>query len=284
MTVADRERRQYRLEVFKAATTFFSSVIIAVAGILITVLYGSKEVKIAERQADAQIAIARNKELATLAPSLGSANADTRKFGAISLALYGGDAVPLLIALLGDDEQPVRNAAVSSLAIIGHNTIGDLTKTYLDRRNHANLRAGALYALGTMRAPNAHDLAVAALENRQEDPVVRKDAAQVMGFLKAEHATAKLLSVLHTSQAKDPALTSAIVFALGEIRQVPLTEEFVRMLEHPHEDVRYETVWALGKIGGEQVLSLLNRAAASDGSERVRQAATEAVAWMQLTN
>jgi hypothetical protein len=265
MTDDDRERRQHRLEVFKAATTFFSSVVIAVAGILITVLYGSKEVKIAERQADAQIAIARNKELGTLAPSLGSPNADTRKFGAISLALYGGDAVPLL-------------------AIIGHSTIGDLTKTFLNRRNHANLRAGALYALGTMRAPNAYELAVAALENRQEDPVVRKDAAQVMGFLKAEHATAQLLSVLHTSQAKDPALTTAIVFALGEIRRVPLTEEFVRMLEHPHEDVRYAMVWALGKIGGEQVLSLLNRAAASDGSERVRQAATEAVAWVHLTN
>lgn len=237
--------------------------------------------EISQRQADSQIVITRNRELANLIPNLGSPDVNIRKFSAISLALYGKDAVPALVVAIGDDDPNVRIVAAKSLSIIGDIAIPDLTKAYQDQRNNINLRASALYTLGLIRAPNSYELAASALENPRENPDVRKDAAAVLGFLREKRATEKLLSVLRKSKERDPMLTSNIVFALGEIQDVAITDDLISLLDHHDEEVRFQTVWALGKIGDENVLNILSQVESNDKSERVREAAKGASSWIK---
>lgn len=268
----ENKEKSLGLEIFKAVSTFLSSVIIAATGIFVTGQYNS-----------GQLEISRNKELTGLIPKLGDPDANVRKFNAISLALYGKDAIPPLIATLSDQDLNVRMAGAQSLSIIGTAAIDKLTLAHKDQRNDINLRALALYTLGLMRAPNAYELAMSALGNSGENPTVRKDAATVLGFLKEQQAAKKLLSVLEESKARDKDLTLNIMFALGEIRNVAVLTDLInlRLVDHSNEEVRYQTVWALAKIGGEKVLDILSQVQASDKSERVRQAAKDAQAWIK---
>lgn len=263
-------RKLSKLEVFQAISGFISAVIIAGAASYAAYDYNSK-----------QLEISRNKDLADLVPKLGSQDANLRKFSAISLALYGEYAIPALIATLDDTNQNVRMAAVKSLSIIGDPAIRELTKTYQDKRNPINKRAAGLYTLGLMGAPNAYELAASALEDPKEDPLVRKDAAQVMGFLKEKRSVEKLLSVLNKSKERDEILTSDIVWALGEIQDVPITDDLISLLDHPNEKVRLNTARALGKIGNGSTLSILSRVESNDKSEEVRLAAKDASAWIK---
>lgn len=280
----DSKKALTGLEIFKTMSTFISSVVIAITGIYVTNQYNSRQLEISQRQAESQIAIARNKELADLIPKLGSSDVNIRKFSAISLALYGKDAVPALIAALGDDDQNVRDAAVKSLGIIGTPATPELIKVYQNKRNPYNLRATAVYTLGFMQAPGAYDIAVSALEDPREDPTVRKDAAAAMGFLKEGKAVEKLFSVLRKSKDRDTTLAANIVWALGEIPDASIANELVnlRLLEHFNEEVRFQTVWAIGKVGNENMVSHLSGVESRDSSERVRQAARGAAAWIKL--
>lgn len=266
----DSKEKVKGLEVFKTASMFISSVIIAATGIFATCQYNS-----------GQLEISRNKEMTGLIPKLGESDANVRKFSAISLALYGKDAVPSLMATLSDENPDVRLAGAKALSIIGDAAIDELTNAYKNQRNDINLRALALYTLGLMRASNAYELAASALENPSENPIVRKDAATVLGLLREKRAAEKLLSALKVSKATDVALTTNILFSLGEIQNVTVTDDFTSLLDHPNEEVRYQTVWALAKIGGEKALNILSQVESNDKSERVRQAAKDAYAWIK---
>src|SRR5262245_31643895 len=199
------------LEYFKSASMFISSVIIAATGLIATCQYNTGQLK-----------ISRNKELSELIPKLGSEDAKERKFSAVSLALYGKDAIPPLIATLADDDTNVRAAGAKSLSIIGEDAIDELTNAYENRRNNINLRASALYTLGLMRSKNAYKLAVSAVEDPTEHSIVRKDAANVLGFLRDKQAVETLLTVLKASKARDKKLTKQILYALGEIQSVAI--------------------------------------------------------------
>ena len=53
------ENKRPRIEAFKAFSTFFSSVIIASASIVVTISYNNQQAKISQNQAESQMEIAR---------------------------------------------------------------------------------------------------------------------------------------------------------------------------------------------------------------------------------
>jgi len=269
MSSNEGKEKSNGLEIFKTASTFIASVVIAATGLLATRQYNLS-----------QLEISRNKILTELIPKLGEPDANVRKFSAMALALYGKHAVPALMPTLTDVSGEVRLAGVQSLSLIGAAAINELTKAYTDRRNSINVRGSAIYALGLMRAPKTYELAAAALENPKEDPDIRKDAATALGFLREKRATQKLLTVLRQRNAKDPILAGNIVIALGEIEDTAIVDSLVglRLHEHSDENVRLQTMWALGKRGDENVLNILSQVESEDASEKVRQTAKWATA------
>lgn len=257
-------KRQEPLEIFKTLSTFLSSVVIALATFFATRDYNSK-----------QLEISRNKELAILIPKLGDSDINVRRFSAISLALYGENAVPALIALLNDEKQEVRNAAATSLSIIGNEAVPKLMSAYSDKRKDDKVRAGALYALGLMRNEKAYDLALAALRDRGEDAGVRVDAAEVLGFLKEKRAVKTLLAVIRENEETDTELISKSLGALSKIKDVSETKDIRRLLFDSHEGVRLWALWAVKEIRDTSAINDLHRVDSIDGSDKVRQYARE---------
>ncbi|MCI5122599.1 MAG: HEAT repeat domain-containing protein, partial [Candidatus Electrothrix sp. AUS4] len=187
-----------RIGIVKAVSTFFSSVIIASASIVVTLTYNSKNLEISNKQAVSQMEIASIKEISKLIPQLGSENAKERKFSAITLSLYGKDAVPALIALLDDEEMEVRNASSKALSLIGEPALSELEATFKDKQNSVNLRGSAIYTLGRMKSNRAVPLALETLANSAENKIVRKDAANALGLLKSPQGIPVLLKAIQT--------------------------------------------------------------------------------------
>lgn len=279
MTEADDDTRPrpHFLEVFKAFSTFISSVIIAFAGIFITTEFNNRQLEITQRQAQSQLALARIKEISVLVPKLGSSDKNERKFSAIALGLYGEDAIPALMALMDDEDGEVRVASTKSVALIGDVALPHLTRAYLDVRNSLNVRTSALFTLGLMKADRGYEYSITALRNRAEHPVIRKDAATVLGLYGNKASTSVLIEALHSSKATDMNLSSNIVWALGQIGDVAALEDLAALLKHFNEELRYQVVWAIGNMKGERATKLLSDVSIQDNSEKIRQSAVQAL-------
>ncbi len=263
-----RRRDSRRLELLKAGSTFISSIIIASAGIYVTAQFNSQ-----------QLEISRNRDLSTLIPNLGSNDPTIRRFSAISLGLYGREAIPALIATLDDEKSEVRSAAVKALTVIGDPAKPELIIAFENQRNDVNLRAMSLLALGEMHEPRAYDFAINALGNPSEDPDVRKDAATVLGFFRREDALSVLLHTLDKSKDTDVTLSRNIVWALGVIKEPSVVPGLLAMLHHRDDGMRYQVVWALASVGDEKIVGILGQVELNDTSDYIRQAARDAKSW-----
>ena len=91
--------------------------------------------EITQKQSDAQITIARDKEVVDLIAKLGSADPRARRISAASLLLpeYRKDAVPPLIATLGDNDSDVDDSVVKALLSIGKDSAPDLLFAMLNQ-------------------------------------------------------------------------------------------------------------------------------------------------------
>lgn len=268
-----------RIGILKIVSTFFSSVVIASASIVVTLTYNSKKLEISNKQAVSQMEIASIKEISKLIPQLGSENANERKFSAITLSLYGKDAVPALIALLDDEEVDVRTASSKALSLIGEPAVSELETTFNDRQNSANLRGSAIYTLGRMRSFRAVPLALETVADSSENKIVRKDAANALGMLKSTRGLPVLLKAIQSTS--NTLLVEAGVWALGEIGDNSVTGQLSTMLTHPSDKVRIQAVWALTKLEDETTIHLLENVIIEDASLEVRDAAINALEWMK---
>jgi HEAT repeat protein len=182
---------------------------------------------------------------------------------------------------LDDNDEAVRTAGAKSIALIGNAAIPFLERTFHDERDSVNHRAMSLWTLGNMRAENSLILARASLADPSENPIVRKDAATVIGFLKDSSSTDLLLKVLKHSQDNDIILTKNIVWSLGEIAAPSTVESLVLLLSSPDESLRLKSVWALSHFKGEDVSAKLAVVIEKDASEKVKEAAKESLEWQK---
>lgn len=267
---AKRRTKTSFLEIVKVSSTFISTVLIALASFYVTNQYNSR-----------QLEIAQIKEISALIPKLGAEGENDRKFSAIALGLYGKGAIPALIAILDDSKPEVRIAAAKSIALIGTAAIPSLEQTISNKKNSANLRAMSLWALGQMRAGSGATLARNLLSDPFESPIVRKDAATVLGVLKDGNNTELMLNVLERAKDSDSDLTTNIVWALGQIADPRSSGSLISLLSSPDETLRIQTVWALSQFKGADVGAKLSATMENDSSEKVRQAAKDSIAWQK---
>ncbi len=268
-----------RIEAFKAFSTFFSSVIIASASIVVTLAYNNQQLKITNNQAISKMKIVRIQEISRLIPQLGSENFDERKFAAIALSLYGEDAIPALVAMLEDDNQDVRTITTKAIALIGEPAIQELEKAFRDRRNSGSLRAASIYTLGRMKSANAKQLAMRAIKDNSEHKYVRKDAAWALGALKDPTSVPVLLKAMQSNTNID--LVRNSIWALGEIGVKGINEQLVKMLKHNNDKIRIEAIWAMAKLKDDNTVSILQNIINEGTNEEVCDAATNAIEWMK---
>lgn len=284
------EKKLNRLETIKVYSTFISSVVLAGAGILVTLIFNSKELKVSTAQADAQlkvsreqsnaqITISRNKELAAIIPNLGAEDSKTRKFAAISLALYGKDAVQLLVAALSDPDIGVAEGAETSLIIIGDNASEELIKVFNDEKSGDNTKGRILYVLDATKNAQALPLATSALKDVKK-VFLCTNAVQVIGSQKDRQSTAKLIEMLKKRNYLDIGLARNIVWALGEISDGAAEESLKNLLNDQDETIRVATIWAYAKVARDRSIEALREVIKKDSSEKVKIAAEDAIRWL----
>ncbi len=268
------------LEYFKAFSSFLSSVVIALTGIYLTNKYNSQQLEIAQRQAQSQLALAKLQEISKIVPRLGSNDKSERQFGAIALGMYGVDAIPPLLALLNDPSGDVRVASTESIALIGTIAAPRLTEALLNKRNPINLRSGAIFALGKMQAAESFSLAIEILGNPNEDPIVRKDAAAAIGFLRDGRAVPVLLERLSEAKNTDEDLAANILWSLRQIADPRAADALKALIGEGNETLQSAAIWALAECSPTEAQVALSQLSSDESkSEKIRSDAAAAIAY-----
>jgi hypothetical protein len=141
-------------------------------------------------------------------------------------------------------------------------------------------RVQAIGALGDSNdVEQALPLLVAA--SRDEDPIIRKAAAEALGELDTDDAIAPLGELLLNDP--DWEVREAAAEAFEELESPQSVGVLRAALLDADEDVRLAVVDALGAIGGPEAIALL-RTALRDEDEDVRDSAAEALALLRRTH
>lgn len=165
--------------------------------------------------------------LATVAAAIDALDIGARDEVARSLgSAESPRAAPVLLHLLADTEDYVRETAAGALGFTREPAVADALLPLLSSQNH-NLRKAAAFSLGELRIAAAADplLVLAGDDN----PVVRSAAAT----------------------------------AIGKIGRKVEIGPLVQLLEDPYADAAQMAAWALGEIGDPAAAPALERAADS---------------------
>lgn len=127
--------------------------------------------------------------------------------------------------------------------------------------------------------PGADIVAKYAAALRHPQPETRLRAAWLLGRMRAVRAVPELLAVI-AGRGRDPYLLSAAARSLGQIGDRQAVPGLIALLRDPPVSymVRVEAVKALAALGGEDARRTLAEAAARDSNDRVREAASQALA------
>ncbi len=143
---------------------------------------------------------------------LAADNVDVRARAATALGLLKVEAaVPQLGTMLVADGSPARNRAAEALAAIGTREALVALALPLAEAELTPARQAAMSGLERAGA-QANDVLVAALAG--EEPALRANAAEMLGWIKADPATPALAEALYDA---DPTVRSQAAWALGEI-------------------------------------------------------------------
>ena len=157
------------------------------------------------------------------------------------------ESVDALISALEDDEPYVSREAARALGEIGDKdkSVKALRHALTDTQNSPLTREGAAYALGMMRAVEAKDDLIKALQD--DNPNVNAGAAAAMGDLPVPEAADTLLVLLEKSNS--PNVRGEAAYALGKIKYIKAVDPLIKALNDHNSRVRADAASALGLIG-----------------------------------
>ncbi len=197
-----------------------------------------EEVRAAAARALGQISCPRSVDLLIACLKNEGRGGDARRAAAESLGkLKAPRAIEPLIAVF-DDVQWKAHAAVTAM---GRAALGPLKKTL--EHEDPKLRIGAVKALGAMKTPEAIDLVMAAIGDKNHD--VRRTVVWVLKESKDPRAARTLEVALDD---KDPYVRSWAARALGEVGDAESVEPLIAALRHVDPTLRRAAAVALSQL------------------------------------
>jgi len=128
-------------------------------------------------------------------------------------------------ALATDADPEVTHQAVEALTASGHAMAVKAIKDALLRGKHPINRATAAWGLGSLHSPSAVPGLIAALRRKKEDPTVKAEAAEALGYIRNRAAVGPLIALLNDP---NPSVRFQAVFGLGTLgdpRALPALEK-----------------------------------------------------------
>ncbi|MGD1047042.1 MAG: HEAT repeat domain-containing protein [Bacteroidota bacterium] len=271
--MSHEETKTNFLEVFKIISVFISTVVIAIASLMVTQSFNKSQVE-----------ISRSKEVVELAKNLSSQDKQTRIVSAVMLANYGERAIPVLVAALTDTDINMLTAAELSLKVIGEPAERYVENAYLNAKNPflSVSRATYLHALGMMHAGCAFDLASKAINDSSEAWNVRTDAAKVLGLLMDKRAIPILEKIIDKDRVVWDPVREQAIYSLGTFRAKESVRYILPYIHAHYDPVRRSAVWALGRLGDPTLIDSLTLIANNDKNAVVKAEALNAMDYLNV--
>lgn len=188
---------------------------------------------------------------AAIAEQARSSDADVRQRAALSVAQSeSGDAVPILLDLLGDTDWRVRKTVVEGfVARPSTEIIQRLIESLRDPVN-AGKRNSATEALTRIGA-RAIPIIVGQLE-QERDVDVRLSLVNLLGDLRSDEGYEALTGLFETEE--DLNILSSSVASVGKFRQARSIPLLVKLLQRDDLWLKFHVIEALGEIGDRSAL------------------------------
>jgi aminopeptidase N len=217
-------------------------------------------------RADAAVALGLAKDYPDGVAALGYAAQHDTYWGVRNEALRAlgklnsADALKQITAALDANQQPwVRAMAVGQLGEFKDDvsTLGPKLTEIAANDKAYRVRAAALTALGEIKAPNAFDVLSAAVKSDSPDDSLRNAALEGLGALGDDRAVPILLE--WSATGKDFDTRSAAIGSIAELdsKNKKITTALVGYLGEPYFDVKFSTIFALGRRGDLDALPAL---------------------------
>lgn len=266
-------RKTYPIEVSKAEETFTLSADGAPLMVLfdkgdnvlksvefkkdaLALIYQLMNAETVPDRADAAVALGEMRDDPQVVAALGYAALHDRFWGIRVESLKalgkigGGAAEKQILAALNDDAPWVRKAAAQQLGNFTDDPSLAARLIEISAKDRAyGVRAAALNAIGEIKAPKAYDILTAALKTDSPDNTIRNGALQGLGSLGDDRAVPSLLE--WSAPGKDLETRGAAIEAVAgmDLKNKEITRTLISYLREPYTDVKFTTLFALGRRG-----------------------------------
>jgi len=228
-------------------------------------LYQLKNASEVADRADAVVALGKLKDDADVDVALGETARTDKAWGVRATAAdtLGERKTPaaakqLLEALNSSTEQWVRSRITTALGNLAGNSevIAKLEAVAKDDKSF-RARAGALLALGKMKAPNALSTLDAAVAGHSPDDFLRNAALRAMGPLGDDKAVPRLEEWV--AVGKPINTRQAAISSLARLKKSDkqITEQIAGFLTEPRFPIRFSAIFALGERGDASAIPAL---------------------------
>jgi aminopeptidase N len=170
----------------------------------------------------------------------------------------GPDAEKQILAALSDAKPWVRDVATRELGFFGGDTSLPSRLAEIESSDPAyRVRAAALEALASIKAPDAYDMLTAAVKSDSPNDILGTAALSAFGLLGDDRSVSILLDwsapgkPLHSRQAAIGALAGI------DKKNKSITKALLSYLNEPYFDVRLSAIFALGARGDSDALGPL---------------------------
>ena len=217
-------------------------------------IYQLKNAEAVTDRADAAVALGNVKDNSEVVPALGEAAQHDPFWGVRIEALRalgkigGSGAEQAILPELRDEKPWVREIAVQQLGNFKDDSSLPAKLDVIASNEVAyRVRAAALNALASMKAPDAYDTLVTAVKTNTPDNVVRDAALEALGKLGNDKAVPVLLEWSATGQDTRTRQIAIMAVARLDKKNKDITKALVSYLHEPNFDIRF---WSLFAIGG----------------------------------
>ena len=215
-------------------------------------------------RADAAVALGEMRDDPAVVKALGYAALHDRFWGVRAESLKalgrigGSGAEKEILAALTNEEPWVRKVAVQQLGNFPDEPSLAAKLTEIASKDKAyGVRAAALDAIGEIKAPNAYELLTSAAATDSPDDTIRRGALQGLGALGDDRAVPALLE--WSAPGKDFETRGAAIEAVAglDLKNKAITRALISYLREPYTDVKFTTLFALGRRGDPDAIAPL---------------------------
>ncbi len=170
----------------------------------------------------------------------------------------GPDAEKQILAGVNDDKPWVREVAVEQLGDFGSDAALAPRLTEIAANDKAyRVRAAALTALGSIKAPNAYEVLVAAVKSESPEDKLRDGALEGLGALGDDRAVPLLLEWAAPGKPFDTRSAAISAVAVLDLKNKAITQALIAYLQEPYIDIKFSSLFAVSKRGDPDAIPAL---------------------------